>query len=125
MKNKINSRIVFINSLATILILLPISIVSAGIVPDCDGSTCNFDYFLLLIKNVVNFAVTIGIALSALVFAWAGWLYMSSGGDEGKIKEAHEIFIKVLWGFLFALGAYLIVQLIATSLGAKPDFVKI
>jgi hypothetical protein len=117
MKKNINFKKILINSLAAFVVLFPNFVFSAGLVT-CDGPDCDWSQFLGMIKEVINFAVAVGIALSALVFAWAGWLYMSSGGDEGKIKEAHGIFTKVLWGFLFALGAYLIVQLILTSLGA-------
>jgi hypothetical protein len=120
MKSKINSKKILINSLATFVVLFPSFVFSAGLVP-CDGPDCNWSHFLDLIKKVINFAVSLGIAFSAIIFAWAGWLYMSSGGDEGKVKEAHGIFTKMLWGFLFALGAYLIVQLILTSLGANTS----
>lgn len=117
MKTKSNSKKILINSLAAFVVLFPNFVFSAGLV-QCEGPDCDWSQFLATIKEVVNFAVALGIALSALVFAWAGWLYMSSGGDQGKISEAHGIFTKMLWGFLFALGAYLIVQLILTSLGA-------
>ena len=89
-----------------------------GLVP-CLGPDCTYEHFLLLIENVIMFLIQLGIAFSAIVFAYAGWLYMTSGGDEGKVKQAHEMLTKVLWGFLFALGAYLIVQLITSSLGYK------
>jgi hypothetical protein len=106
---------------------LPLISYAAGLVP-CGGKgedQCKYEHFTQLIVNVVNFAIQLGIAFSAVVFAWAGWLYMTSGGDEGKLKEAHELFIKVLWGFLFALGAFLIVQLITKSLGLDEGIVKI
>jgi len=87
-----------------------------GLVP-CDGVNCTYESFIILIKNVIMFLIKIGVAFSAVVFAYAGWLYMTSGGDEGKVKQATEMLTKVLWGFLFALGAFLIVQLISSQLG--------
>lgn len=88
----------------------------SGLVP-CNGPDCSYANFITLIRNVVMFLIKVGIAFSAVVFAYAGWLYMTSGGDEGKVKQAHEMLTKVLWGFLFALGAFLIVQLISKQLG--------
>jgi hypothetical protein len=120
MKNRIILKNILINSLATFIFLFPLFVFSAGLVT-CDGPDCTWNDFLQMIKKVINFSVSVGIAFSAIIFAWAGWLYMSSGGDEGKINKAHEIFTKMLWGFLFALGAYLIVELILTSLGAKTS----
>ena len=89
---------------------------ASGLVP-CDGPNCTYQDFMLLIQKVIMFLIKVGIAFSAVVFAYAGWLYMTSGGDAGKVKQAHEMLTKVLWGFLFALGAFLIVQLISKQLG--------
>ncbi len=116
---KMRFKKIIIHTLALLILLSPLIINAKGIVPDCEGTTCNFKDFMDLITNVVNFTVKLAIAFSAIVFAYAGWLYLTSGGDEGKIKQAHELFIKVLWGFLFALGAFLIVQLITKQLGLK------
>ena len=109
-----------INVLVMGILLSPLLISAdgggGGLVP-CDGVNCTYKDFINLIKNVVIFLIKIGVAFSAVVFAYAGWLYMTSGGDEGKVKQAHEMLTKVLWGFLFALGAFLIVQLISNQLG--------
>jgi hypothetical protein len=102
--------------LSPLLVLADIGSSGGGLVP-CDGPDCNYEQFLILIKRVIMFLIELGVAFSAVVFAYAGWLYMTSGGDEGKVKQAHEMLTKVLWGFLFALGAFLIVQLISTQLG--------
>lgn len=119
---KIKFKKTIIHTLVLLIILSPLVVFAdsaQGLVPNCEGATCDFEDFIQLITNVVNFAVKVAIAFSAVVFAYAGWLYLTSGGDEGKIKQAHELFIKVLWGFLFALGAFLIVQLITQQLGLK------
>jgi len=115
-QQKINK--IMVHVLAAGILLSPLLVLadSAGLVP-CNGTDCDYDKFLILIKNVIMFLIKVGVAFSAVVFAYAGWLYMTSGGDEGKVKQAHEMLTKVLWGFLFALGAYLIVQLITKQLG--------
>jgi len=120
MKNQNTKKIMMHVLAATILFspLLVLADIGSTLVP-CDGPDCTYENFLTLIKNVIMFLIKVGVAFSAIVFAYAGWLYMTSGGDEGKVKQAHEMLTKVLWGFLFALGAYLIVQLITSSLGYK------
>lgn len=114
-------KIIMINFFVTGILLSPLLVSADGLVP-CGGrgeKMCEYADFITLIKRVIIFLIQIGVAFSAVVFAYAGWLYMTSGGDEGKVKQAHEMLTKVLWGFLFALGAYLIVELITSSLGYK------
>ena len=50
--------------------------------------------------------------ISALMFAYAGFLYMTNNGNESQIKQAHDIFLYVFWGFVIALGAWLVVKVI-------------
>jgi hypothetical protein len=123
---KLNKTIkkIFIHSFIFTILSLPMISYAEGLVP-CDGLDCNYDHFIELIIGIIKFSIQLGIAFSAIIFAWAGWLYMTSGGDSAKIKQAHGLFVKVLWGFLFALGAFLIVELIANSLGLKAGIVNI
>lgn len=60
--------------------------------------------------------------LAAISFAWAGWLYMSSAGNESNIKKAHEIFGNVVLGLCIALAAWLIVNAIVVGLGVLPKY---
>ena len=52
----------------------------------------------------------LGVTAAALGFAYAGFLYITAMGSEEKIHHAHSIFIKVVWGFVFMLSAWLIVK---------------
>ena len=120
---KLTPKIIAANLIVTAVVFLPLLVNAQGLVKCQNPPNCSFQDFMNTLFAVINFIVQLGIAFSAIVFAYAGWLYMTSGGDEGKIKQAHELFIKVLWGFLFALGGYLIVQLIATSLGVQGGYI--
>ncbi len=93
-----------------------------GLVPDCPPSGCGWAELLELAQNIMNFMIAIAIPLSAIAFAWAGFLYLSSAGSEDKIKKAHGIFKKVAIGLFFVLAAWLIVWLIVSVL-LKPDFI--
>ena len=106
-----------INIFVFMILALPLISFADSLTPDCSGTTCGYADFMELIKRVISFAIKVGVAFSAIVFAYAGWLYMTSGGDEGKVKQATEMLTKLLWGFLFALGAFLIVQLLSKQLG--------
>ncbi len=84
---------------------------------------CGFNYFITLVQTIINFLLfVIAMPLAAIAFAYAGWLYMSAAGDEGKVKKAHEIFLNVVIGFVIALAGWLIVNTIITGLGVGSEF---
>src|SRR3989344_5175107 len=43
-------------------------------------------------QNVLNTGIYIAVFLSAVLFAWAGWLYLTSVAG-GEISRAKEIFV--------------------------------
>jgi hypothetical protein len=89
---------------------------SSGLVP-CNGiGDCDFNHLIELFRRVISFLIMIAIALSSIAFAYAGFLYLTSAGNEGKVSQAHGIFGDVLWGIIIALAAWLIVNAIAASL---------
>lgn len=111
-----------------LMMLAPAFLLSAadGLVP-CGGNgqnnPCAFSDFFVLINNVINFLLfNIATPLAALTFAVAGWMYLTAGGDTGKIKQAHELFKNVAIGFIIALSAWLIVKAILLGLGIQPGF---
>lgn len=79
---------------------------------------CDFSYLMLQINALISFLLfKLAMPLAAIVFAYAGWLYMSSGGSGGQIEKAKGLFKSVLIGFLIALAAWLIVKAIMLGLG--------
>ncbi len=87
------------------------------------AENCQFQHFLILAKNVINFLLfTIAVPIAAISFAWAGWLYLSAAGNESKVQEAHRIFGYVVLGLCIALAAWLIVNAIIVGLGLFPKY---
>jgi hypothetical protein len=90
-----------------------------GIVP-CTGDDCNFCSLAQLGQNIINLAIFLAVFLSAILFAWAGWNYLTNMGDTGKIAKAHSVFVNVAVGFIIILAAWLIVDtLMKTLLGGQ------
>ena len=88
------------------------------------GLACDYKDLVALAQTVINFLI-FGLAapLGAIMFAYAGFLYVTNGGNESKIKEAHDIFLYVFWGLVAALAAWLIVNYILVFLlGAGSSF---
>lgn len=84
----------------------------------CDGvqEPCTFAHFIQLIKNVITALITISTFLATAAFAYAGFKLLASGGNENAKNEAKRIFTKVLIGYLWILGAWLIVYTITSVL---------
>jgi len=103
------------------LAFLPVVAAAQGVghlVP-CEGADCKVKDFMTLIFNVINFVIFLGVIFSSLVFAYAGFLYITAQGDTTKIKKATKIFTGVAVGLLLAFTSFLIIQLITSSLGLK------
>ncbi len=120
-------------SLIGILLFLPI-FVSAGLVP-CgakinDPATpwnemdpCGFSHLMIMINGIINFLLfSVAIPLAAILFAWAGFMFMMAGGNEGKISKAKEIFGAVLTGLLIAFMAWIIIQTLIVAAGLDPSY---
>lgn len=94
---------------------------SQGLVP-CNGPDCGFEDLVVLFDRLFNYVITLGIIFSSLAFAYAGFLYITSQGDTSKISRANKIFTNFAVGLVLLLSAFLIVQLIYTTLGLKETF---
>lgn len=100
-----------------IVIFSPTKVFSAGIVPDCGTVyACNFCDLVLLVSNIINFIIYMSVSVSAIMFTYAGFLYIMAQGQPGKISTAHGIFKNVALGLFFILGAWLLVNAITSSL---------
>ena len=99
--------------------IIPCGLNSAnGVVTD----PCTFNHLIILAQNVINFLIfRIAAPLGAIMFAYAGFLYITNHGNEGQVTQAHEIFLYVFWGLVIALAAWLLVNFILTFL-VSSDF---
>lgn len=79
---------------------------------------CDFDYFLYMINLVIDFILfKLAIPLSAIAFAYAGFILLFSGGQAGKRTQAKNIFLNVAIGLILAASCWLIVNTILSVLG--------
>lgn len=93
----------------------PTLIVCGGDLPGTDHE-CTFADVMTLARVLVNFVFFLSVPICIILFSYAGWLYITSGGDSGKVEEAHTIFKNVATGFAIILGAWLIVHTILVTL---------
>ena len=92
-----------------------------GIVP-CTGTAedpCTWTSLYTLAGRILTFIVILSTSVAAGVFAWAGVLYFSAGGDTGKIQKAHTLFAAVAIGLVIILTAFLVVDTLLKVLTDK------
>jgi hypothetical protein len=91
---------------------------------DCtkSGVSCGFIDFINLVNAVIQYGIElIGIAF-VLALLYAGFLYLTSGGDSSKVKKVRDVLWKIVWGMIYTLCGWVIVYFILTSLGVGTDF---
>lgn len=96
-----------------VVIAAPFALQAAGmpeqIVPKCDGPDCTICDLATLAQNLINSGIFIAIFLSAILFAYAGWLYISNEAISA-VDRAKKIFLDVVLGLVLILGAWLLVD---------------
>lgn len=102
---------------------------AAGLVP-CGGYTeegldepeCNFTTFMEMLNDLISWLLfTLAMPLAALMFAYAGFLYLTSGVKPEQREKAKKLIGNIIWGLVIALAAWLIVHTILTSLGVNKE----
>jgi len=101
--------------------LSPLFAYAAGGVIPCDGQDCSFGSLVTLVQKILTFFLTAAPFVAAIIFAYGGVLYITSGGQSGKIEKAHKVFSFAVWGLLLVLGAWLIIFTIIKGLGVTDD----
>ena len=70
-----------------------------------------------IINSITNFLITIGIPLAGLMYLWAGFQFLTAGGDSKKVAGAKKTIIYTTIGvaiLLTAKGIAVVVQGILT-----------
>lgn len=109
--------------LTAIIILSPVAVSSAGLVP-CGGTSstgakedpCNYKHLIALANNIIDFLIRASVVIALLLFTYAGFLLVFSGGDVGARSKAMAIFWNVVKGLVIALAAWLIIETILNVL---------
>lgn len=87
----------------------------------CTGvgtSECTFQKLMEMINRIINFVLFILILpIAAIIFAYAGILYISSAASPSNKEKAKGIFGTVVVGLIVALGAWIIINTILSSFG--------
>lgn len=121
------ASIVLFIGVATVANANTLGLIPCGNVASGTGSTtdmCTFTDLVILAQTVIKFLIfSLAAPIGAIMFAYAGFTYVTNGGNESKIKQAHDIFLYVFWGLVIALAAWLLVNfMLVFFLGAGSAF---
>lgn len=71
-------------------------------------------------QNLLNDGIYIAVFLSAMLFAWAGWKYLTNVANPEGVSKAKEIFFNVAVGLVIILAGWIVVDtLMKTLTGAS------
>lgn len=73
---------------------------------------------MTLFNKVIRFILfDIVVPIAAIMFAYAGFLLVTSGGSSEARTKANTIFTNTVWGLVIAVAAWLIIRTILSTLG--------
>jgi hypothetical protein len=89
----------------------------------CYSGECSICDTQTLAFTVLNYLITLGVIIAALLFVNAGVLYVTSPGNSGNIAKAHRIFTSTLVGLIIMLAAWLLIDLIMKALFSEGEMI--
>lgn len=101
----------------SILTLFSIALVSFAVTEDIVApNVTNFDIWGLLTK-AINWLFGLVIAVAAIMLIWAGFTYVTSGGNAEKMKTALNSVIYALIGIAIAILAKGLIYMVCGFVG--------
>jgi hypothetical protein len=109
-----------------ILFAMPALSLAAGLV-SCGGANepaCDWNGLMTLVNTVINFLLFyMAIPIAAIMFAYAGFELVSSGGSTEKRGIAKKVFTSAVIGLILAVAAWLIVSTVLSILGYDGSWI--
>lgn len=82
------------------------------------ATVTKFGDFIAIFNTLISWMFTILLILSVIFIILAAFKYLTAGGDEEKIKKAHQMIIYAVVGLVVAFLAQGIRLVVAQLLGA-------
>ena len=84
---------------------------------------CTFNDLVTLVNNLVDFIfVKISLPIAAIMFTYAGFKLMFSGGQVEAKSKAIKIFTNVAFGLVIIAGSWVIIHTIISILGDEIGY---
>lgn len=91
-----------------------------GLIPSaCKGGPCQLCDLYQLAHNIIELLLQIAVPLAIAMLFYGGYLYISSGGDGGKVSQGKKAIVNAAIGLVIAFGAYAIITSALLIIGFK------
>jgi len=97
----------------SMLIFIPLLTIAAPYPAGTIPAATNVDIWTLLTK-ALNWFFNITIIIAAIFLVYAGWQYVTAGGDDEKMKGGLNTLIRALIGVAIALLAKGLIYIVST-----------
>ena len=77
---------------------------------------CDFRSLISLANTIIKFFIILGSSVFAIMFSYAGYLFLTANGSSGQLTKAKGFFWDAILGFVIMLSAWLFVDFILTVL---------
>lgn len=97
-----------------------------GVLVPCDNVNinCGFKELLNMVNTVINFIlVFMAVPIAAIMFAYAGFLLVFSGGEPAKRTKAKDVFVNVAIGLVIIAACWIIVHTILSIVGFDGSWI--
>lgn len=86
--------------------------VAQGIVPGCssDPTNCGQEDIYILLGNIYEFLIGIGIIATTFFFMWGAFILVTSSGSPDRISQGKRAMTNAVVGLLIVLTSYIIVN---------------
>jgi len=102
---------------------MPVDVQAQGFVPCASQPRgCLLNDIDRVASIILYWIIGIAVTVAAIMFAYAGVLYLSAGGSSEQLSKAHGIFKNVFIGLILVLAAWLMIDLLIDVLsGGEYD----
>lgn len=106
---------------AMVVAFAPSLALAAGIptIVTCGGtgqSACTVCDLAKLAQNILNAGIYLAVVLSAVLFAWAGFMYLTNATNPSGVSRAKTLFGDVVIGLVIIVAAWLVIDIVLRSL---------
>lgn len=116
------SKILFLLLFILIMLPFPNSVSALQLIPDgCTGpnvttKTCGLNDIFQTFINFANFLLSIVGSVTLLMFVYGGFVWLTSGGSQDKVKKGRDIMVNTVIGIIIMLGAATVIYSVGTAL---------
>ena len=107
---------------ALVFAAIPSQIVNcSGAIATSQQAACTVCDIARTAQNILNTAIYVAVFMSAVLFAWAGIIYVTNIANHGEIHKAKTIFSNVIIGLVIILASWLVIDTLMKTLVKSDD----